>query len=222
MKTNGGKIWFPAKKCGWGWGAPCAWQGWVVLVVFVILLCVTSALLLRSGHFGLYITSAAVLCISVIAICLIKGERPRWRWEDSESSQARSTADRLAELHELRRRQLVSEAEYKAKREEILRGLQACGRIMCYASERHASENETYIVDKRWMAGGELRVCLLLTGFAFFYVLPTEHRTCSLLGCRRPSPFWFRAGCSAVFCLPSVFWLWSAWRRCHSRHEHVA
>ena len=123
MKTNGKKTWFPAKKYGWGWGAPCAWQGWVVLVVFVVLLCVTSALFLPSGHFGLYITSAAVLCISVIVICLIKGERPGWRWGNSETPQARSIADRLAELDELRRRQLVCEAEYKAKREEILRGL---------------------------------------------------------------------------------------------------
>lgn len=123
MKTNGKRIWFPAKNYGWGWGLPCAWQGWVVLVVFVVLLCVTSALLLPGGNFGLYITSAAVLCISVVVICLIKGERPRWRWGDSETSQARSIADRLAELDELRRRQLVSEAEYKAKREGILRGL---------------------------------------------------------------------------------------------------
>ncbi len=123
MKTNGKKIWFPAKKYGWGWGLPCAWQGWIVLAVFVVLLCVTSALLLPSGHFALYITSAAVLCISVLVICLIKGERPRWRWGDSESSQARTTADRLAELDELRRRQLVSGAEYEAKRQKILRGV---------------------------------------------------------------------------------------------------
>lgn len=94
-----------------------------MLAVFVVLLCVTSALLLPSGNFGLYITSSAVLCISVIVICLIKGERPHWRWGDSETSQARSTADRLAELDELRRRQLVGEAEYKAKREGILREL---------------------------------------------------------------------------------------------------
>ena len=123
MKTNGKRIWFPAKKYGWGWGLPCAWQGWIVLAVFVVLLCVTSALLLPSRHFGLYITSAAVLCISVIVICLIKGESPRWRWGDSETSPARSIADRLAELDELRRRQLVCEAEYETKREEILRGL---------------------------------------------------------------------------------------------------
>jgi hypothetical protein len=25
----GRKIWFPAKRYGWGWGLPCCWQGWV-------------------------------------------------------------------------------------------------------------------------------------------------------------------------------------------------
>ena len=32
------KIWFPAKCYGLGWGLPVAWQGWVVLVGYLILL----------------------------------------------------------------------------------------------------------------------------------------------------------------------------------------
>ena len=32
------KIWFPAKRYGWGWGLPCAWQGWVVLAVWILLM----------------------------------------------------------------------------------------------------------------------------------------------------------------------------------------
>lgn len=31
MASNGKKIWFPAKRYGWGWGLPVTWQGWVVL-----------------------------------------------------------------------------------------------------------------------------------------------------------------------------------------------
>lgn len=27
------KYWFPAKRFGWGWGLPSAWQGWVVLLL---------------------------------------------------------------------------------------------------------------------------------------------------------------------------------------------
>ena len=36
-------FWFPAKKYGWGWGLPITWQGWVVLLVFLVLL-VTGAM----------------------------------------------------------------------------------------------------------------------------------------------------------------------------------
>ncbi len=27
-------FWFPAKRYGWGWGLPVAWQGWLVLIAF--------------------------------------------------------------------------------------------------------------------------------------------------------------------------------------------
>jgi hypothetical protein len=30
-------IWFPAKRYGWGWGLPVAWQGWVVLLAWLAL-----------------------------------------------------------------------------------------------------------------------------------------------------------------------------------------
>ena len=41
----------------------------------------TAALLLLPGkHFGLWIASVIVLAVAMIIICLVKGERPRWRW----------------------------------------------------------------------------------------------------------------------------------------------
>lgn len=36
MTSTNRKIWFPAKRYGWGWGWPVAWQGWVVLVLFAL------------------------------------------------------------------------------------------------------------------------------------------------------------------------------------------
>jgi len=38
------EIWFPAKRYGWGWGLPCAWQGWVVDGIFLILLALLGLL----------------------------------------------------------------------------------------------------------------------------------------------------------------------------------
>jgi hypothetical protein len=32
-----GRCWFPAKRYGWGWGLPSAWQGWVVLISYFAL-----------------------------------------------------------------------------------------------------------------------------------------------------------------------------------------
>jgi hypothetical protein len=80
MKTNEKHIWFPAKKYGWGWGPPCAWQGWVAIAVFAILIGTAGVLLLPGKHFGLWIAAIIVLVAALIITCLVKGERPHWRW----------------------------------------------------------------------------------------------------------------------------------------------
>lgn len=80
METNEKQIWFPAKKYGWGWGLPCAWQGWVAFAVWLLLFCGAAALLLPGGHVGLWVASAAGLSAGLFALCLFKGEKPRWRW----------------------------------------------------------------------------------------------------------------------------------------------
>lgn len=40
-------YWFPAKRYGWGWGFPIAWQGWLVFGAFLGLL-VAGAFLFSS------------------------------------------------------------------------------------------------------------------------------------------------------------------------------
>jgi hypothetical protein len=35
----------------------------------------------------------------------------------------------------------------------------------------------------------------------------------------RPSPFWFRGGGLLLMCLPSIIWLWWAWRHSHQRRS---
>jgi len=122
MQSNEKNVWFPAKKYGWGWGLPCAWQGWVVFVVFVGMLWGGSFIFQPSSHhLGPWITYCVLLAMVVLTICFIKGEKPRWRWGDGENRPSRPVADRLTELEELRRQRLVSESEYEAKRQQILR-----------------------------------------------------------------------------------------------------
>lgn len=73
-------IWFPAKTYGWGWGAPVAWQGWVVILAYLGLLLGGAVLLLpRLGNMG-FLAYVFVITVILFAICWNKGETPRWRW----------------------------------------------------------------------------------------------------------------------------------------------
>lgn len=81
MEEDKEKIWFPAKKYGFGWGLPVAWQGWVVLLSYILLIIIGSLAFknmdLRPASFCLYI---AVLTGILIVICWGKGEKAGWRW----------------------------------------------------------------------------------------------------------------------------------------------
>lgn len=73
------KYWFPAKTYGWGWGLPSMWQGWVVLVVFVLLLAGGGIFLLPLGTDN-FIAYSGLLSAIFVAVCWRKGEPPHWRW----------------------------------------------------------------------------------------------------------------------------------------------
>jgi len=72
------KYWFPAKppECGWGWGLPLTWQGWVVFTTYFLLL-IGGALLLAPQHPAFYLAGVFVLSALLVAICWITGEPPR-------------------------------------------------------------------------------------------------------------------------------------------------
>ena len=78
--TQTPNYWFAAKRYGWGWGLPLAWQGWIVLAIFVAL--VIAGVVLFPPHqspvaFIIYVVALSVL---LTIVCWIKGEPPRWRW----------------------------------------------------------------------------------------------------------------------------------------------
>lgn len=74
------KYWFPAKRYGWGWGLPSAWQGWVVLITYLALGLGGVFFVPVSKGSVLYAAYLAVLTVALVAICWLKGEPPRWRW----------------------------------------------------------------------------------------------------------------------------------------------
>jgi hypothetical protein len=83
MQNDNNKIWFPAKKYGWGWGLPCAWQGWVVYAAWWLSL-FSGAFFMAPHHIGLFVIYSIVLGVVLILVVAVKGEKPRWRWGDTK------------------------------------------------------------------------------------------------------------------------------------------
>ena len=82
MSEPARKYWFPAKRFGWGWGLPSAWQGWVVFVAWIAAVAAGTRLLPEhSAGFAIYVLTMIVV---MIAVGYWKGEPPRWRWGDRD------------------------------------------------------------------------------------------------------------------------------------------
>jgi hypothetical protein len=71
------RYWFRAKRYGWGWGLPVAWQGWLILAVFLaLLLAGAGAILLQFGG-GIFVAYALALTAGLLGMCCLKGEPQR-------------------------------------------------------------------------------------------------------------------------------------------------
>lgn len=85
---NQKKIWFKAKQYGWGW-YPATWQGWVSVLVYVMLIIPAPYVILRDIPQGTTPPPLAIVLVllwygfltsALLTVCFKKGERPRWRW----------------------------------------------------------------------------------------------------------------------------------------------
>lgn len=79
MTDRSKSYWFPAKRHGWGWGLPCAWQGWVVLSVYVTVAVATGLLFSLVGNAPAFYAAIGIATVALLLVCLLKGEPPRWR-----------------------------------------------------------------------------------------------------------------------------------------------
>ncbi len=70
------EYWFPAKRYGWGWGLPKAWQGKAVLILFFVLVAVGAVSVLPEYGNTAFVVYCVVLCCILVAVCWIKGEPP--------------------------------------------------------------------------------------------------------------------------------------------------
>jgi hypothetical protein len=99
-----------------------------VVGVFMLIFAIAmfSQIKAAPGPVVIFLVVWVLALIGIIGYHFVNATRPRGvpteiiEGED-DLPQSRSSAERLQELEDLRRRQLVSEAEYQSKRQDILR-----------------------------------------------------------------------------------------------------
>ena len=84
LKDNPEELWFKRKLYGWGW-TPARWQGWVVILVYVILFVKIFTGIDKNSHSvsDTLINMALPFLVSttiLLFICYKTGEKPRWQW----------------------------------------------------------------------------------------------------------------------------------------------
>ena len=76
------KPWFRAKKYGLGWGLPVTWQGWVVLIAYLVFIFWDFARIDRYSHSAsdtirpFFIQFLAITAI-LVAVIYFTGERKK-------------------------------------------------------------------------------------------------------------------------------------------------
>lgn len=79
--------WFAPKRYGYGAGMPIAWQGWVLLVGYIVL--VTGlALLPTLENWRITVVAMVLILLATVGLILIVSRRTkggfRWRWGGGE------------------------------------------------------------------------------------------------------------------------------------------
>ena len=83
LKDNPQGYWFKARLYGYGW-VPVKWQGWAVIAVYLVLIALFAFTIDERSSNGevmfTFVLPIALLTITLIRICYLKGEKPSWRW----------------------------------------------------------------------------------------------------------------------------------------------
>jgi len=84
LKDNPNHYWFRRKIFGWGW-TPATWQGWIVLLLFAVLVVLNFKRIDSVSHSASdtlinFIPQLIIMTFVLIGICYKKGEKPKWQW----------------------------------------------------------------------------------------------------------------------------------------------
>ena len=83
MTRDDRRIWFAAKKYGWGW-TPCTAEGWAVVGVGIALFtaCIVLAIAFvdTTAAFVIFLLLAMLVIGGIVYVGWRTGEKPGWRW----------------------------------------------------------------------------------------------------------------------------------------------
>jgi hypothetical protein len=85
MDTENPRYWFRAKRYGLGWGLPIAWQGWAVLVSWIVIFALSFRFLI-SATSSLRVGFTSAMVILLLAICYWKGDPAGRRWNSGDGT----------------------------------------------------------------------------------------------------------------------------------------
>lgn len=80
-------YWFPAKRYGWGWGFPSAWQGWATFIVFIAVVSILPFVIDPNDNSLLFSASIVGLSGVFVGVCYAKGEPPKWQWGNPKNEE---------------------------------------------------------------------------------------------------------------------------------------
>lgn len=78
------KVWFKAKRYGWGW-RPATWQGWIIVGVYSFVIAFIFARIDKNSHsvsdtlIGVSLPFIVITSL-LFLICYKTGEKPAWHW----------------------------------------------------------------------------------------------------------------------------------------------
>ncbi|MCB5160831.1 hypothetical protein [Marinomonas algarum] len=82
-------VWFPAKKNGWGWGKPCTWQGWLVMLIYLASIILFSVAIDPKVDLLPWSIAIGTSTLLLITMYVWKGDAPNWQWKTIDKKKRR-------------------------------------------------------------------------------------------------------------------------------------
>ncbi|WOD08164.1 hypothetical protein [Marinomonas sp. GJ51-6] len=87
--TDKKAVWFPAKKNGFGWSRPTAWQGWFVQMFYLFSVGLISFFVDPKEELSTWLILVSISTVTLLVVYYVKGEAPNWKWKTIDKEKRR-------------------------------------------------------------------------------------------------------------------------------------